>query len=1066
MNLQEKYNRDEFVDFLKSFVPKYTKDIRRVDIGGLKATKDIYCLGECPELNLSIFELTHMSSRDARVALASDGFKIMRNSAAYRALVIYQADRGDDWRLSLMTATPGINQKGKVIQTFSNPRRLSFFLGPDAKVRTPNDFLKKKGPIKDFDDLVSRFDVEIVTKEFFANYRKLYEDVKKYLNEDHSFKIFVSKNYIDIDTFAKKLLGQIVFCYFLQRKGWLGAKKGKLINEGDKDFMRSLFTNCVAAEKNFYNDYLEYLFYDSLNKRTDAVASFFRPRFQCQIPFLNGGLFEPLDRYNWEEEFLYIPDDIFSNGNKTGILDVFDLYNFTIYEDDPIDREVSVDPEMLGKVFENLLPENLRRGQGAYYTPREIVHYMCQESLTNYLVTETGIGIEKVRKFMLLQGIEENSQVSILISRDEALRIEGALVEIRICDPACGSGAFLVGMLSEIVKLRRVIGYALDVKEGKDEYHLKKQTIQNCVYGVDIDLGAVEIAKLRLWLSLVVDYDLEEIEPLPNLDYKIMCGNSLLEELVIGDETIQLFDSKLLGKVSGTSQKRRTKTANSLMQMTLFGRKAEEYLKGLRELHLKYFGEYNSERKKTIRERIEKIEMDFINHSIQERINDIDIRMKNFNMQLSDHRKQHAGLTKRKLEFIAIPNEIRRSKVRPYFLWKLNFFEVFKDKGGFDVVIGNPPWGQKAVKFSKTEREHFKKIYPSATIGIIDIFRLFIERAIILLNNKGSFANVLPDIILLKNYNSSRRFILDNLLISRIDHWGMAFENVNLDSCTLIGIKSLRQNKNNNIIDCTIHSEKGTINNKILQSQFLETEGYKFNLYMSGEISDLINKLKKEKNFGDYFEPHEGIHSGNIRHKLFIDSKINDNCYKLIFGRNEVSRYLLNWNGKWVNYDKNIINKSRGEYAGLGKPRYFSEPKIIIRRTGDYILGALDENGYYFSNNSFVCLAKENSELNVKYVLGILNSKLATWFYRSVQPRKGKLFAELKINVLKQIPMKETTLSNQKLIVELVEKLLIARKKDSSADTSLMEDEIDRIVYEIFMISDEQRQMIEKTFMV
>ena len=140
---------------------------------------------------------------------------------------------------------------------------------------------------------------------------------------------------------------------------------------------------------------------------------------------------------------------------------------------------------------------------------------------------------------------------------------------------------------------------------------------------------------------------------------------------------------------------------------------------------------------------------------------------------------------------------------------------------------------------------------------------------------------------------------------------------------------------------------------------------------------------------GDFFEPHEGIHSGNIRNKLFIDKKINNNCRKLIFGRNEISRYRLFWNGKRVNYDKNIINKANGEYAGLGKPEYFEKPKIVVRRTGDYILGALDEDGYYFSNNVFVCIPKQDLILSMKYVLGILNSKLATWFYRTVQPRKG-----------------------------------------------------------------------------
>jgi len=990
--------------------------------------------------------------------------KYLKDNTKDAALVAFYTKDSPDWRLSFVKVEYKFTDRGVKVEAGTPPKRFSFLVGEHEPSHTAQTQLfpvlneQKKNPC--VFEIEDTFSVEKVTKEFYENYRRLFDLLTKDLKNNHAFQAIVSKENIVVEDFAKKLLGQIVFLYFLQKKGWLGVPQGKDWGVGDKFFFRTIFNKAKTNKENFYNNYLEPLFYDTLNNsRRDEVDPSYSRLFDCKIPFLNGGLFEA--EYDWANTYVYLHDNIFED-----ILSVFDLYNFTVKEDEPLEKEVAVDPEMLGKVFENLLSENLRKGQGAYYTPREIVHYMCQESLANHLSTETGIAIEKLRKLISFKDAGGNIQVDISISKNEAIRIEHALNEMKVCDPACGSGAFLVGMLNEIVGVGRSISDVLGVEEERSEYRLKKQAIQNCIYGVDIDPGAVDIAKLRLWLTLVVDYELKDIEPLPNLDYKIMCGNSLLEDLFVGDEAIQLFDSKLLGKVSGASQKRRTRTANNLMQMTLFGREAEEYLKGLRELHLKYFGEYNPEKKKIIRERIEKIEMEFINHSIQERIKDIDVRMKNLNMQLPGHRKQQAELMKRKIEFLAIPNEINRSKVKPYFLWKLNFFEVFKDEGGFDVVIGNPPWGQKSVKFSKTERERFKKIYPSATIGIIDIFRLFIERAIMILNPLGSFANVLPDIILLKNYDSSRKFILDNLLISKIDHWGMAFESVNLDSCTLIGIKSMVQNKENNVIDCIIHSDNETINNNILQSQFFETEGYKFNLYMSGEISDLINKLKKEKRFGDYFVSHEGIHSGNIRHKLFIDNKLNNNCHKLIFGRKEVGKYRLIWNGKWVNYDKSIIDKSRGEYAGLGRSEYFSKPKIIVRRTGDYILGALDENGYYFSNNFFVCFAKENLEINAKYILGILNSKLATWFYRSIQPRKGKIFAELKINVLKQIPMKETTLSNQKLIGGLVEKVLIAKKKESSADTSSMEDEIDRIVYEIFMLSDEQRQMIEKTFMV
>ncbi|HNV24327.1 MAG TPA: class I SAM-dependent DNA methyltransferase, partial [Candidatus Omnitrophota bacterium] len=239
---------------------------------------------------------------------------------------------------------------------------------------------------------------------------------------------------------------------------------------------------------------------------------------------------------------------------------MFERFNFTVEEESPDDKEIAVDPEMLGKVFENLLPENLRKGTGTYYTPREIVYYMCQESLVNYLDSNSKLGKEKIEKFV--KSLREGDN---LISDKEAVELDSFLEAIKICDPACGSGAFLVGMLNEIVRLRLLLRVLYPSKlSKKSEYQLKKDTIHNCIYGVDIDPGAIEIAKLRLWLALVVDYEIRDIEPLPNLDYRLMCGNSLLEEFegirfYNGDDEKQdlgLFkDTKKQEKIAELKQK-------------------------------------------------------------------------------------------------------------------------------------------------------------------------------------------------------------------------------------------------------------------------------------------------------------------------------------------------------------------------------------------------------------------------------------------------------------------------------------------------------------------------------
>ncbi|HEX7773314.1 MAG TPA: Eco57I restriction-modification methylase domain-containing protein [Pyrinomonadaceae bacterium] len=380
------------------------------------------------------------------------------------------------------------------------------------------------------------FDIENITKEFLQRYKDHYDNVRDELNQIFKKNTAVREDFkrkgIEIDDFAKKLLGQIVFLYFLQKKGWFGVKRGSDWGTGDKNYLRHLFqereTYYRPGDKcNFFNNILEPLFYNTLAvERTDDWAD----QFGCKIPFLNGGLFEPLFGYDWVNTELLLPDRLFSNSEPTkegdvgtGILDVFDRYNFTVNEAEPLEKQVAVDPEMLGKVFENLLPENLRHTGGIYYTPRPIVSYMCQQCLINYLATHApDVPRAEIEAFIGISGLPD------VISRN-AQKLDKLLEAITVCDPAIGSGAFPVGMMQEIVRARKILATVADVPK-RSTYELKRHVIENSLCGVDIDPGAVEIAKLRLWLSLVVDEDHRHTIPsLPNLDHKIMQGNSLLK---------------------------------------------------------------------------------------------------------------------------------------------------------------------------------------------------------------------------------------------------------------------------------------------------------------------------------------------------------------------------------------------------------------------------------------------------------------------------------------------------------------------------------------------------------
>ena len=433
------------------------------------------------------------------------------------ALVVF--DSGDHWRLSFIC-----DIKGEA----TSPKRYTYVFGcPDLLYRTPIErfnFLKKKGI--SFENLKTAFSVEALSDEFFDKYREQYADFIQYITGKRFVKVgskweekvlgepntalmqAFDHNEKKIRDYVKKMMGRITFLHFLQRKGWMC---------GDLNYMQNMFEN--SAYKNDYLDsVLEPLFFGILNtKPAEREALFTNYGWDKSllnewkdIPYLNGGLFERDEEDEPESRF---PADYFKR-----LFQFFSEYNFTIDENDPNDAEVGVDPEMLGKIFENLLEDN--KDKGAFYTPKEIVRYMCQESLIAYLETNTSVAKDKIRQFVL------SPEVGVAdIPENKKSKLLAALEEVKICDPAIGSGAFPMGLLNELLHCREVLS-----GEHYDRAEIKKSIIQNNIYGVDIEKGAVDIARLRFWLSIVVDE--ETPSPLPNLDYKIMQGNSLIESFM------------------------------------------------------------------------------------------------------------------------------------------------------------------------------------------------------------------------------------------------------------------------------------------------------------------------------------------------------------------------------------------------------------------------------------------------------------------------------------------------------------------------------------------------------
>jgi len=372
------------------------------------------------------------------------------------------------------------------------------------------------------------FDVDKLTKSFYRGYKDLFDKVQKIIKEHNPDPYFGDSS--RLHQFSQRLLGRIMFLYFLQKKEFLA---------GDRRFLTEQYKKLKLDpdETNYYGHLLEPLFFETLNQD--------RPNFASDwgmIPYLNGGLF---DRDYGEgikdaagrvtPKQIELPNSLFDPSEENSILGFFNGYNFTIAENVAGDEDVAVDPEMLGKVFENMLVTAERGQSGTFYTPRGIVQFMCVEVLSRYLSDSTGMDLETIKELLELDADIADSELKQLLTKEQTRKLKQALENVKVLDPAVGSGAFPLGMMQIIIAVRQVIarreGEAIQ-RGSLAMSRLKRNIIANNLYGVDIKPEAIEIAKLRMWLSLVVDIpDIEDVEPLPNLDYKLMYGDSLISTI-------------------------------------------------------------------------------------------------------------------------------------------------------------------------------------------------------------------------------------------------------------------------------------------------------------------------------------------------------------------------------------------------------------------------------------------------------------------------------------------------------------------------------------------------------
>ena len=800
-----------------------------------------------------------------------------------------------------------------------------------------------------------------------------------------------------------------------------------------------------------------------------------------KVPFLNGGLFDCLDdkdndiyidaftdresvsRQLIVPDYLFFGEDVGRNIDLSewygdakkkkvsakGIIDILSHYNFTIEENTPLEQEVSLDPELLGKVFENLLasynPETqttARKQTGSFYTPREIVQYMVDESLVAHLKRSVGDDMEpKLRQLVQYNDIEPE------LTANQKKAIMQSLYNCKVLDPACGSGAFPMGMLQQMVHvLNRIdpdnalwkeimvenaisetseayrnatdeeraemvadIERSFNESINRPDYARKLYLIENCIYGVDIQPIAIQISKLRFFISLVVDQKTNNnpvdnfgIRPLPNLEAKFVAANTLIG---LEKKEANLFDSEAI--------------------------KQKE--KELKEAKHRIFGAKTVKTKRKYKERVATLRT-----------------------EIADMLKESGSIGNQEAQQLASWDMFDQHTSSPFFdpEW------MFGVGDGFDVVIGNPPYvfardAHFSIDFKKQiEKDYFSKLSKNAKSkanqsGKINLFALFIMKGIMVSTKNGILSYIVPNNILrTTTYDLIRKYILDNTSVGQIVDLGSGvFEKVTASTIILQLTNKVQTNnevliltdvKKLNEIDATIK--------KISQSQFIYNTSYAFNIF--GDMKSIMLTRKIDENailFGDYcIDIIEGIVAK--KDLIYTDSGINR--FPMLEGKC-IKKYSITGINKYIEWNKSEIHRTRPDYL------WEQKEKLVTQRISGGahpIVVAYDTSKYksFASVNNIVL--KDDFKNLYKYFLALLNSNVLNWYYANNFSNNSELTVNISKTYLEKLPIPNTT-PMQQPIIALVDKILAAKKADPQADTGAWEAEIDFLIYKLYGLS-------------
>ena len=1102
MEFNKAYSRDEFLSFLRvNFLPEdFKQEISDVENPvQFQYTQKVTRLGECDSLGLVVYEIRHSSKHDARVGLTKEAFRLLADEFCERALVFFvPEDDNSNYRFSLIEITLDQSESSsRVSRRYSNPHRYSYYLGKGIAYYTPNKYLNEYGRVVSVEDLRNRFSVDVLTKAFYQELSDWYAWAIMVVRFPNDLKTLEDNQKYNSEAMIR-LITRLIFVWFLKQRHLVPNEffdeqfiASELIEGFTPHAIENLFGK--SYESKYYKGVLQNLFFAMLNspitpEGKDTISErrfrngrgdydnnklmrheelFINPAKFVElanryVPFLNGGLFDCLDDKDKGiyidaftdrkvisdqlviPDFLFFGDEVGKNidlsewyGDKKkkkvsarGIIDILKRYNFTVEENTPFDQEVSLDPELLGKVFENLLaaynPETqttARKQTGSFYTPREIVQYMVDESLVAHLKRTVGDELEPEYRKLVQYTDEEPT-----LTDDQKRQIMQSLYECKVLDPACGSGAFPMGMLQQMVHILgqldpnneqwkdMMLNNAIsetseayrnatdeeraeivaDIERSFNEsinrpdYARKLYLIENCIYGVDIQPIAIQISKLRFFISLVVDQKTNNnpvdnfgIRPLPNLEAKFVAANTLVG---LEKRETNLFDSETI----------------------------REKEKEMKEAKHRIFGAKTVKTKRKYKEKVESLR------------NEITLMLK---------------------ESGAIGN-IEARQLSEWDMFDQNasspFFDsewMFSIKDGFDIIVGNPPYHQLSKDKSAplAYRAYLKRRYNTSG-GRQNTFIYFTHLGIELTANNGVLSYIIPNTILTQEYYKDTRKLLlkETSLLKVVFYDKMPFENAVVENVTFIVSKHKQPDYEISYYISDVHSVDYNCTKQ--KSEFMTSPIFAFSFKSNNLNSKVALDSIKLK---DLCNINQAIALKGDKSLSVKRDNPSGKYYRLLDGRN-INKYSVTWTGEYLDYCLERIHSCKTKTI-------FEVPeKLLFRRVSANLIFTYDNNQYYALNTIVVVTLKGEKYISLKYLLALLNSKLLNFYYVTEHKSTKKVFSEIQARSVGELPIKHVSQNKQQGFISLVDKILISKEENPQADTSSLENEIDKKVYRLY----------------